>query len=439
MTGRATLACVALLVVAAGCSGIGFTGPREPPAGGDALGFEDGYWYDDSLNVTADDGLNESERRAVVARTMARVEVIRDLEFTERVPVEVVSREQYRSRSSGGSSGDATYEAWNNQVWEALLLVGEGTDVSDTFDTIFGSSVQGYYSPSRDEIVLVSNSETPTVDTRTLAHELVHALQDQHLRLSSDAETQDAQLATDGLVEGDANHVEELYDGRCDAEWDCLPTPERGNGGTPTEFNFGVFLTVFTPYAEGPALVEDLRERSGGDWDRVNEAYDDMPASTEQVIHPEKYPDDRPTNVSVRDRSSEAWHRFDVDQQADTVGEASLYAMFWANGQVDRSRSPYNYSHPLSTGWDGDAVVPYTNGSHGGYVWKATFDSKRDARQFYDGYVRALESREARSPDPGVYVIPDGPFADAFRVTRYGDTVVVVNAPTRADLSAVHG
>lgn len=433
-----------LLVVAAGCSAVGFGfGPREPPQGGDAIGYEDGYWYDDPLNVTTDDGLNETERRAVVARTMARVEVIRGLEFEKRVPVEVVSRQEYQSRSggsAGGSSGSATYEAWNNQVWEALLLVGEDRDVSDAFDTIYGSSVQGFYSSSKDEIVLVSDSETPTVDTRTLAHELVHALQDQHYTLSGGATTQDGQLAEDGLIEGDANLVEDRYVERCDRDWDCLDRPGGGQGGTPTDFNFGVFLTVFTPYAEGPSLVDDLLVRGGGDWDRVNAAYDDIPQSTEQVIHPEKYPDDRPTNVSVVDRSGKGWHRFDLGQQTDTVGEASLYAMFWANGQVDRSRTPYNYSHPLSAGWDGDTLVPYTNGSHGGYVWKVTFDSKDDAREFREGYVRALRGKEATSPERNVFVVPEpDPYADAFRVTRYGDTVVVVNAPTVEDLSNVHG
>ena len=432
----------ALLVVSAGCSAVGFGfGPRDPPPSGDAIGFEDGYWYDDPLNVTADDGFNETERRAVVARTMARVEVIRDLEFEERVPVEVVSRQEYQSdRSPGGTSTSATYEAWNNQVWEALLLVSEDQNVSDAFGTVYGSSVQGFYSPSKDEIVLVSDSETPTVDTRTLAHELVHALQDQHYTLSGGASTQDGQLAEDGLIEGDANFVEDRYDERCGSGWTCLDEPSSGGSGTPDDFNFGVFLTVFTPYAEGPDLVDELVARGGGDWDRVNAAYDAIPQSTEQVIHPEKYPDDEPTNVSVRDRSSDEWHRFDLDQQTDTVGEASIYATFWANGQIDRSRTPYNYSHPLSAGWDGDTLVPYTNGSHGGYVWRVTFDSEGDAREFRQGYVGALRSKDATTPQPNVFVVPESnPYADAFRVTRRDDTVLVVNAPTVDDLSKVHG
>lgn len=436
----ATLLAVAL-VVAAGCAGLGELGfgERGSPAAGDEIGYEAGYWADDRLDVTTADGLNETERRAVVARTMARVEVVRGLEFEEPVPVEVISRAEYRSRQDGVTP-NGTFGAWNDQVWEALLLVGEDRDVSTAFGTILGTSVQGFYSPSKGSIVLVSDSDTPMVDTRTLAHELVHALQDQHYRLSPARATQDGELAANGLTEGDANLVESIYDRRCGADWDCLERPRgAGGGGRAADFNFGVFLVIYAPYAEGPEFVDDLRQRGPG-WSRVNDAYGDFPASTEQVIHPEAYPDDEPTAVHVPDRSSAEWERFGLDHPTDTVGEASLYATFWANGQVDRSRDPYNYSHPLSTGWDGDTLVPYTNGSHAGYVWKVTFDSPADAREFRDGYVRALRSRDATSPRRNVHVVPeDSPFADAFRVTLHGDTVVIVNAPTTDDLSAVHG
>jgi len=36
-----------------------------------------------------------------------------------------------------------------------------------------------------------------------------------------------------------------------------------------------------------------------------------------------------------------------------------------------------------------------------------------------------------------VYVVPDGGFADAFRLERDGDMVVVTNAPTVSDLEQI--
>ncbi|MFC7176456.1 Hvo_1808 family surface protein [Halosegnis marinus] len=419
-----------LLVVTAGCAGLLGAGGAPDD---DRVGYENGYWYDSELNVTTADGLNGSEREAVVARTMARVEVIRDVEFTERVPVRVVTREQYRANRS-----DATLEpaeaAWREQVWEAPLLVGEDRTVDEAFDAVYGSSVAGYYSPSRDEIVLVSDTETPTVDTRTLAHELVHAIQDRQLSFGGGA-TRDAGLAVRGLTEGDANLVEALYDERCASEWDCLAPPESGGGGA-ADFDFGVFLAVYAPYAEGPAFVESLRERGG--WDAVNDAYDRFPESTEQVIHPERYPDDAPVEVRVRDRSDGEWDRFDRERVGDTLGEATIYAMLWSGGATDGA-DPYDYADPASAGWAGDTVVPYTDGGAGGYVWRVAFDTEADAREFADAYRSVLRGYGAERVAAGTYRIDSGGFADAFRVVHDGDTVTIVNGPTVADLDGIHG
>lgn len=244
---RSVAACVLVcLLVLAGCSDLAGLWRRGQPAG-DQLGWEGGYWYDDPLSVTPQDGLNESERRSVVARAMARVEEIRRLEFERRVPVTVVSRAEYREQfgRNGSDSGDdqdhrrdgehsAAYRAWNDQVWEALFLVGEGTNVSSTFDAVYGATVQGFYAAGRDEIVIVSESETPTIDPGTLAHELVHAVRDQRPHAFRGGNlTQDQQLAADGLNEGDANTVQSVYEYRCGRAWDCLPRPDRSPGDRP--------------------------------------------------------------------------------------------------------------------------------------------------------------------------------------------------------------
>jgi len=425
---------VALLVVLSGCAlGASFVDDRAP--GDEELGWEGGYRYDDPLAVNASDGLNASEREAVVARTMARVERIRGLEFVETVPVEVVSREAYRERRGGGGSRGEAYGRWNDQVWEATFLVGEDTAVAEAFDTVFSASVIGFYSPREDRIVVVSDAETPTLDRATLAHELVHALQDQHLSFGG-AGTQDGDLAEAGLVEGDANAVEAEYEARCGSEWDCIPRPERAGAGSGGSFNRGVFLTVFAPYASGPGFVGALRDRGG--WGAVNDAYDAFPESTEQVIHPERYPDDRPANVTVPDRSGEGYERFDLDRDTDTVGEATVYAMFRANGVVPEDHPTYVYDQRLSAGWRGDTVVPYRGAAgEDAYVWRTAWDSPTEAREFLEGYRAVLDEHGAVEGD-GIHLVVPGPYAGAFQVVSRGDTVTVVNAPTAGELDAVH-
>ncbi|WP_336360678.1 Hvo_1808 family surface protein [Haladaptatus sp. ZSTT2] len=429
-----SLVALAFLVVLSGCVG-GLLGPQDDPDD-DTLGWENGYWHDDPLSIDESDGLNETERKAVIARTMARVEVIRGLEFKESVSVTLISREEYRARRGNDDGEPTDYDRWNEQVWEGLFLVSEDDTVSDAFGGVYGSAVQGYYSGG-GEITLVSDSATPMVDRTTLSHELVHALQDQHFGFPGGRTTQDGELAADGLTEGDANYVEQLYESRCQAEWDCIARPDRGTSSAPDDFNRGVFSVIYQPYAEGPTFVESLRDRGG--WEAVNAAYDDVPESTEQVIHPEDYPDDRPVELDVPDRSSGGWERFSLDTNADTVGEASIYAMLWANGVVT-DQSPYAYAFPASTGWAGDSLVPYHNGDAYGYVWVTEWESEEDAREFHDAYRQVLERNGADPRGDGVYRIPEGePFADAFRVTRSGTRVKIVNAPTVRELANIDG
>jgi hypothetical protein len=438
---------VVLVVVLAGCSApalpapIGGPSHPETPSGEDAIGWENGYWYDDPVSVTTEDGLNESELEAVTARTMARVEQIRGLEFEATVPVEVISRAEYRNRSGGGSGGGPPEDPWNDQVWEALLLIGEDSGSSEEIDNTLSTAVQGFYSPSRDQIVIVSPTETPAVDRRTLSHELVHALQDQQFGLNGSAKTQDTQLARDGIVEGDANYVEALYERRCGNGWRCIDRPERegssGGGSDGPGINEGLFTVIIQPYATGPRFVDTLREDDG--WDAVDAVYADYPDSSEQVLHPEKYPDEKPINVTVRDRSNAEWQRFDHDPVGDTVGEASIFAMMYHNNQTDAGR--YSYESSISAGWGGDTVVPYHDGDGGGgYVWRLTWDTDGDAKEFARAYRRALvEEHDATQPRTNVYVVPDSsPFGDAFHVVRRGDTVRIVNAPTVAELGEIH-
>jgi hypothetical protein len=407
----------------------------------DRLGWEAGYWYDESLDVNATDGLNASEREAVVARTMARVERLRGLEFESAVPVTVVDRETYLADEN------VTATAFEEVVWEALLLVGEDRSVEAVFESFYGASVQGSYVPSEDRIVVVSDAARPTLDRRTLAHELVHALQDQHFGSVFDGReglTRDEWVARQGLIEGDAGYVEDLYERQCEDEWACLPRPPTGPGASLDD-DMGVYVAAYQPYSDGPAFVHRLRER--GDWAAVDAAYADPPTSSAQVIHPDRYPNWSARDVRIPDRSGANWTRFDRSPPGTTVGEASLFATVWANGGTEtfhlqrptRPHRAYNYTHPTTDGWVGDRLVPYHNGTETGYVLRTEWATTGDAAAFAIAYRDLLRTRRGAERRAGdVLVVPAGPYADAFRVTRNGTTVTVVNAPTVEALDGVH-
>ncbi|WP_435061999.1 Hvo_1808 family surface protein [Halobaculum sp. EA56] len=432
--------------------------PPDPDS--DAIGWEAGYWHNESIEVNQSDGLSDAEIDAYVARAMARVEYVREAEFDGRVPVSVITREEYRNRSAGG--GNATeYNRWNDQVWEGLFIVGESTGSGEAIGQTTGSSVLGFYSPTRDEITIVTDSpDSPTIDNATLVHELVHALQDQRYDLTNATyrgETQDGDLAIDGVVEGEANYVEAKYSERCGDEWECVDTPRAGGGGGGGGGpNLGILLTLLNPYSDGPVLVHEIVQEEG--WEGFADDFRNPPVSTEQVIH---RTNETPRELNFTDNGTEGWSTFPRDNPqlgqngSDTVGEASIYAMFWYQAreygadtinpnslfQTSSEYDTYNYSSEPSDGWANDRLFPYRNGQGNdteyGYVWITAWDTEADAREFYDAYLRMLEAHDVERTDEGYYVVPDGPFADAFLVRLDGDRVTVVNGPTVEDVKQI--
>jgi hypothetical protein len=109
-------------------------------------------------------------------------------------------------------------------------------------------------------------------------------------------------------------------------------------------------------------------------------------------------------------------------------------------GAEDVPYSRYNYVADPSEGWAGDRLVPYRSGDADAYVWKLRWESRADAREFAGAYqsllVQQLNATEVRD---GVYRVPnENTFGDAFRVTRDGRTVTIVNAPRVVALENVH-
>ena len=442
--------------------------PPDPES--DRIGWENGYWHNESIAVNQSDGLTQAELNATIARSMARVEVIRGLEFDSTVPVEIISRSEFAG-SGNASYGDA-FRAFDNGKFEALFMIGEDNDSLAVQQANRGATVGGYYSPSADSIVLVAENESSLqVDELTLGHELVHAIQDQEFDLTNfTSRTRDGNNANDGLIEGDANYVQYRYQQRCGegGVWNgsCLRPDTSGGGGGGGPANFGAYFLNYQPYSDGPAFI--AAQKADGGWAAVNDLYDAPPASAEQVIHPDRYDSDPPTEVELADEHGDGWERVRPESRLDyaEVGQAGVGAMFayplyaddgnvrsyannvvgpntWLNytdsGAVS-SFDPLNYGFDAAAGWDGDRMHFYRNADgESGYVWRLVWDSDAEATEFRGAYESLLAYWGGEQVSENTYRISDGTFADAFHVSVEGDTVTIVNAPSVESLSEVRG
>jgi PGF-CTERM protein len=443
----------------------------------DVLGWEEvnghGVWHNETLEVDNSDGLDQTELDKLVARSMARAEIIRELEFENTTPVDIRSREQYRKNISEAYSNFSNRDSVHQNVkYEATFLVPEDENAIDVLEDNRAGSVAGYYSPTEDQIVIVSDSpESLEMDEFTLVHELVHALQDQHFNLTRpelNGKTEDENNAANGIVEGDANYVEERFRQRCNDpdhayNGSCVRPTSGGAGGG--DIHVGILVISFQPYSDGPVLVDRIYQEGG--WDAVNEVYDDPPASSEQVVHPEKYPDEKPADLEYEDRSNEDWEVLVLEGNDSvnyaTFGEGGLFAMVWYPSYTERSDqvvpynhlfdvppgsyATYNYDFWITDGWNGDELYPYVptdqeeyDYEETGYVWKLKWDTERDAKQFVRGYDSLLKFYDAEEVEDrqNTYVIDDSEqFGDAYYVQREGQTVWIVNAPSVEELPAI--
>ena len=426
--------------------------PADPD--NDTVGYWDGYWYDDDINVTQADGLTDDELEEWTARSMARVEYIRGLPFEDEVDLDILTREEYVEEFLEDPEREQTeeYWDWNSMVWRAMFVVGDDADLEEEFDTVRGEAVGGLYDPEDERIVLISDDpDDLVVDNSTLMHEYLHALQDQHYNLTQEylqPPTQDQQLARNGLIEGDAVYLEEVYAEYCETEWDCVEVPddEEEEPEEPAEFNLGLWVTIFQPYSDGPQYVAEILETEGQEG--LDERFDDPPATSSEIIHP-KLEGELPEPMEFEDTAQNGWSTFDEGEDgADRLGEASIYAMFWyqtiehdigiidldAFFQPDGEYQTYNYVSPVSDGWTNDVIVPYERDGELGYVWQTQWETEEDAELFKAAHEAVLQGHGATEAGPNTWINSDDSFPGAYHLDRDGTTVTVIHGPEVATI-----
>jgi hypothetical protein len=430
--------------------------PQSGAPAEDVIGWHDGYWYDDRLSIDDSDGYTDDELDALVARTAARYEALRCWEIDETPPVEIKRRSEINTSESFIGNVTESSRTFLNAQYETLLMIGPERDAIQVRKDNLGSSVLGYYDPQAEEIVLVvEDGSQLQVDEFTLAQEIGHATQDQRYNLSQfNASIHDLNIAETGLIEGDANLVEQRYKQRCNGVWNgtCYrpDTEQRGGGGLA---DFGPYMMSFHPYVDGPTWVESLYQRGG--WDRVDAAYQNPPQTTTELIEPDTYPDQTPPTVTLDVPSPGGWTQV-TGSGADyqIIGEAGIAAMFMSptietrgrngvlapqavynfDGREVNIQDPYNYNQPASDGWAGDRMQVYTNDrGTTTTVWKIGWETPTDGSEFTGTYRDLLEYRGARQVDANgtVYRFTEASeFEGAVAIIDQGTTTTVINGPS---------
>jgi hypothetical protein len=332
---------------------------------------------------------------------------LRELEPVDDVDPQLLNEEELKERTERSFTEDNPAELIeaNEVLYRALDMLEEDASLADLYVELLGSQVAGFYDPEVDELFVVSRSGGLGVTERiTYAHEYTHALQDQHFDLESfgldEIGEGDRNTARLTLIEGDATAVMSFW------ARDAL-TPEEmvdlfGASLDPEAQEILNRMppilreSLMFPYETGLRFVLGLQ--TAGGWDAVNDAYEDPPASTEQVMHPEKYdtreaPKDVKLPADLAGRMGEGW----AATYEDTFGE--LQTQIWLRNAIDAETG-----NAAAAGWGGDRFAVLQGPDDAWSVVMATdWDTQDDAREFRNAAGTVVADGE----HPGT-VISDG-------------------------------
>ena len=272
----------------------------------------------------------------------------------------------------------------DRRTLEAFGMFPEGLDLGQLLTDLYSEQIAGFYDSESDEMYVISDDDDLSAEEEiTLAHEVTHALQDQHFDLEKVSagleDNDDASLAVTSLIEGDATVLMGDYLA-ADLALAARMLAASVSGAAASDVFDGtppiIQETLLFPYLGGQAFVTQLRE-DGADWATVDAAYADLPQSTEQILHPEKYLGERdePTAVSLPDLGAllgAGWSELDDN----TLGEFQTSVLLAGlDGENEGAEA-------AAAGWDGDHYAVWGDAEDEVIAWSSVWDSAGDAAEF---------------------------------------------------------
>ncbi len=315
-----------------------------------------------------------------IAQVEREVEQVRGLTFTERVAAQPLTQAELVDRllDTFDDSYPKDYLDRRSLAWQTIGVIPPAASIRAALETFASGQVIGFYVPTTGELVFIGSKDPSPIEEITLAHELTHAIDDQHFGLeridSLGAKCQDeAATAAIATVEGSAQYFSLQVARRFltpDEQLSLLNQTAPPLGDVPPF----IVREQLWPYTAGFEFITALQQRGG--LDAVNGAIEDFPVSSEQIIHPERYPGDLPQPVDVPDLAPQlgsGWGDLDVQQ----VGEEWLAHMLEL--RIDPS-----VGDPAAAGWDGGIYRAWRNGDHVTVLLSTVWDTPDDAQDFAD-------------------------------------------------------
>ena len=348
--------------------------------------------------------LDEPNVGNIAARKLARAGIrtnrIRGLTLVAPLETvlerQIVTSDEFRELLAGMFEARRDKIEGDQLLYETLGLMDPDTSLYDillTFSTE-GTLVWFDLDDERQYVVLESE-ELTLAHERTYVNEYVNHLQavnfDIRAKYEATEGNDDARLALSAVLEGDSRIGEVLY-----IREHFTPEEQEASNLEPNEafreaLNMAPYIATRTfvfPFADGVDFAVQL-----GGWGAINQALKTPPASTEQVLHLEKYAaGEMPIGIEMPDLG---WVLGDGWKHVRTGVLGELFITAW----LETDFSPQAASI-AAAGWGGDAYSLFEGPDGQGVLVLATeWDSEQDAEEFFVTVQRHAEARSSSTWD----------------------------------------
>lgn len=390
----------------------------------------------------------ESRETRLVTRMLKRVERARGIDARKIVPGVLLDRGSLIARVKDHVTRELPPEAIRNEGL-ALQLFGF---IPTKFDyeaaeyRLLQDQLAGYYEPADGTMYMASDLGDDEAEA-TLAHELVHALQDQRWNLGERSKYRpgdgDRSEAVSALAEGDATSA--MFDvmiaraapgsgkSAVDLPDDVFAEQIRSgmNTGPGASAPHVMRTSLAAPYIYGTLFVHALRRQGG--WNAVDRAWDDPPTTSEQIMHVDKWLAHEPA-MRVPPPTFAALGAGWKSADEDSEGELGTRIAFeeWMDPRA---------AAEAAAGWGGDRGVLVTNGDRAAFAWRLRYDpgkTREDhAAHAFWAVVRAMDKSmpPAKLTDNG-FVCRERGDRGPIAVARDGADVVFVLGPASTGAGA---
>lgn len=334
----------------------------------------------------------EGPYAAEVAQAVPMIEKGIGLKFKSPPKVEMRSKAQVREFVlKQFTDPQATRDiAGQEAAYKRFGMIPDTLKLQPFLTNLLEEQIVGYYDP-RTKVLYVVEGAAKDIANITITHELVHALQDQYISMDSVQKIRDdndrlsaAQAVFEGqavyeqisIMLGGSNMAINLPGG-----WDRIRDLIRESQASMPIFAGAprvIQETLIFPYLSGAEFYRNYKERKPG-----TVIYTDMPASTEQIIHPAAFfvNRDAPTRVALGTLTNA------TDSYENDLGEfeTRLFLFEHLKDQNEAVRG--------ASGWDGDRYAVVNTPQGPGIAWLTVWDSPVEAGEFFHLAGQAIEKR----------------------------------------------